>query len=290
MSSLLSKASVLLQYLLPRYLLTSLAYQLSRVRNVPIKNFLIERFVSMYKIDTEEFDQAVPDDFRTFNDFFTRTLRVDVRPIDPDPSILVSPSDGKVSAAGQIARRQIFQAKGKDYSLRDLLATNLREADEFVDGLFATIYLAPHNYHRVHAPLDGELLGLHYVPGDLFSVNAATVDGVPQLFCRNERLICHFATAAGPLALIFVGALNVGSITTPWTGELRPTRRGVGEALSLPDAVPSRVSKGDLLGWFNMGSTVILLLPPGAVSWQDTFAAGSSCRMGQAIGTTRPAA
>lgn len=286
MSSLFSNAFVLLQYLLPKYLLTSLVYRLSRVRNVTVKNFLIERFVSMYKVDTSEIEQAVPDDFQTFNAFFTRSIKADVRPIDPDPLVITSPSDGTVSAAGKIARRQIFQAKGKDYSLQDLLATDLREADAFVDGAFATVYLAPHDYHRVHAPVDGELRALHYVPGDLFSVNSATVERIPQLFCRNERLICHFTTAAGPLALIFVGALNVGSITTPWTGELRPTRRGIGEAMVLPDAVPRRVSKGDMLGWFNMGSTVILLLPPGAVTFKDTFKAGTRCRVGEAIGTS----
>lgn len=284
MSRVLAQLFVLLQHVLPKYLLTSLVYRLSRIRSARIKNALINRFIRMYDVDTSEIERPVPNGFTTFNDFFTRELNEAARPIDGHTSSVVSPADGTVSAAGTIEHRQIFQAKGKRYSLHDLLATNLQDADEFIDGSFATIYLAPYNYHRVHAPIAGELTSMRYVPGDLFSVNAATVSFLPQIFCRNERLICHFATKVGTVAVIFVGALNVGSISTPWTGEIRPTKRGIGEELSLSDAADRQIGKGDLLGWFNMGSTVITLLPRSAVAWNSDFAAGLPCRVGMPIG------
>lgn len=284
MSFLLAHSFVFLQYLLPKHLLTSLIFRLSRIRTVKVKDLLIRRFMKIYEIDISETGKSAPTDFASFNDFFTRELADGTRPIDLDESSVVSPVDGTLSAAGVIDRRQILQAKGKHYSLHDLLATNLQEADKFIDGSFATIYLAPYNYHRVHAPLAGELTSLRYVPGDLFSVNAVSVSLLPQLFCRNERLICYFETKAGAMAVIFVGALHVGSITTPWTGEIRPAKKGVGEELRLPDSAMRRVAKGDLLGWFNMGSTVITLLGPGAVEWNSGLETGSNCRVGVALG------
>ena len=182
-----------------------------------------------------------------------------------------------------IQKNSLFQAKGLDYSLDDLLATDLAEAEAYVDGVFATIYLAPYNYHRIHAPLDGELVAARYVPGDLFSVNEATVSRVPGLFRRNERLIMHFDTEHGPAAVIFVGALNVGSISTPWSGEIRPRTHGVVEQIDISKH-PTAVQKGDLLGWFNMGSTVILLLPAGTYVWDEDVRAGETTRVGEAIG------
>ena len=289
MSSLVAHAFVLLQYLLPRYLLTRIVYRLSHVSNERVKNFLITRFVALYDVDLDDLDLDVPGDFATFNDFFTRPLKAGSRPLDTRPDSLTCPVDGTVSAAGPIRYRHLFQAKGKDYTLHELLATNLDDADRFIDGTFATIYLAPYNYHRVHAPIDGELKAMHYVPGDLFSVNEATVARIPKLFCRNERLVCHFATAHGPAALVFVGALNVGSISTPWTGEIRPVKHGAGESLQLATNVSRNVVRGDLLGWFNMGSTVILLLPENTAELDDTFVPGFSCRMGRSMGTCRPA-
>ena len=285
MSPVPAQLFVMLQHVLPKYLLTSVVYRLSRIRNVRIKNALINRFVDMYDVETSEIARPVPDGFATFNDFFTRELNEDARTIDPQASSIVSPVDGTVSAAGTIDRRRILQAKGKHYSLHDLLATNLQEADRFVDGSFATIYLAPYNYHRVHTPIAGELLGLRYVPGDLFSVNAATVSFLPQLFCRNERLICQLSTEIGLVAVIFVGALNVGSISTPWTGEIRPEKRGVGGELRLSGPADKRLRKGDLLGWFNMGSTVITLLPPAAATWNADLTTELQCRVGMPIGS-----
>ncbi len=274
---------VLLQHILPRYLMTGLIWRIARIRNVRVKNFLITRFVDLYNVDVDEVLLDVPDGFATFNDFFTRELRDGARPVDDEDDIIVSPVDGTVSIAAPIAENAIVQAKGINYSLEELLATDLDEARAYNNGTFATIYLAPYNYHRVHAPLDGELVAARYIPGDLFSVNEATVARVPGLFRRNERLAMHFGTPHGPAALIFVGALNVGSISTPWSGEIRPRKSGMVETLDL-SSNETAIRKGDLLGWFNMGSTVILLLPRNTCDWDDDLRPGETLRMGEAIG------
>jgi phosphatidylserine decarboxylase len=278
-----------LQYILPKHLLTAFIWRVARIRHVATKNFLISRFVSLYKVDIEEVKLKVPDDFASFNEFFVRELQDGAREIDGKPNSIVSPVDGTVSVAERIRENSLIQAKGIDYSLGDLIATDLEQADAYVNGSFATIYLAPFNYHRVHSPFDGELLAARYVPGDLFSVNEATVARVDGLFRRNERLVMHFKTAFGPAVLIFVGALNVGSISTPWTGELRPRKSGVVDVLDLAKA-PRKLSKGDLLGWFNMGSTVIVLLPPDVCAWDSDLQPGAAVRLGEAIGQLSPAA
>lgn len=285
MSGLAARLFVWLQRLLPKYLMTALVYRVTRIRHVPTKNFLITRFCRLYDVNVDEIREQVPAGFTTFNDFFVRELAEDARAIDTSAGSIVSPVDGTISAAGRIDGERIFQAKGLDYTLTDLLATDLADAEKFSGGSFATIYLAPYNYHRVHAPLAGRVTSLRYVPGSLFSVNDATVRYLPELFARNERLVCRIATRAAPMILVFVGALHVGSISTPWTGELRPRRRGTVERLRLQDHDhDSKVHKGGLLGWFNMGSTVIVLLPPGNA---DDFAGlrpGQKVRMGEAIG------
>ena len=283
---MLARAFVTLQYLLPRHWLTSVVWRVARIRHTGTKNFLITQFARVFDVNLEEVKLEVPSGFATFNDFFIRELRDGEREIDDDADALVSPVDGTVSFAGPIRGDSIFQAKGIDYTLGDLLATDLDEAERYIDGSFATIYLAPYNYHRVHAPLAGELVAARYVPGDLFSVNEATVSNLRGLFRRNERLVMHFRTDAGPAVLIFVGALNVGSISTPWTGEIRPRKAGAVDVLDL-GSHPTRVEKGDLLGWFNMGSTVILLLPKDACEWDDDLEPGETLRMGEEIGALR---
>lgn len=284
MHSFLARLFVWLQFLLPKYFLTAIVYRVSRIRAQRIKNFLITRFVALYDIDTAPLAREVPTGFASLNDFFTRELADDARPIDEAQSSIVSPVDGTFSAGGPIDGDRIFQAKGRHYSLHDLLATNLTEAAGFVGGEFATLYLAPYNYHRVHSPLAGTVDSARYVPGDLFSVNAATAQHVDGLFRRNERLILDIETDVGPIAVIFVGALNVGSITTPWTGEIRPEKRGVGEVLELSASEDRSVEKGGLLGWFNMGSTAIILLPPGGAAFDTALKAGDRVTMGQAVG------
>lgn len=268
-----------MQYLLPKYLLTRLVYRVARIRNLRVKNWLIHRFIKAFDVDISEVKLSVPDDFPTFNDFFVRELHQDARPIAEGAGVLVTPADGILSQFGAIQENTLVQAKGLDYSARDLLAVDVDKADNYAS--FACIYLAPYNYHRVHAPIAGTLTALHYIPGDLFSVNAMTAKKVPSLFVRNERLNFHFETKHGPIMLSMVGALNVGSITTPWTGEIRPSRSGGVTDFRIE---PQDVSKGDLLGWFNMGSTVVMLLPP--CEWDAALRKGATVRLGTAFATT----
>jgi len=281
---MLANIFVIFQYLLPRHWLTSLIYRIARIRSPRVKDFLITRFVQLYDVDIEEIKLDVPQGFPTFNDFFVRELNDGARDIDDDAGAIISPADGTVSLAGTLRAGSILQAKGLDYSLDDLLATDLEESASYINGRFATIYLAPYNYHRVHAPFDGELLAARYVPGDLFSVNAATVSKLAGLFRRNERLIMHFRTEHGPAIVILVGALNVGSISTPWSGEIRPRKAGAVEVIDI-SAHDTKVRKGDLLGWFNMGSTVIVLMPDGVCEWHENLETGETVRMGESIGT-----
>ncbi len=287
MSAIAAQLFVLLQKLLPKYLLTSIVNRLARIRIVMIKDFLIRRFVGIYKIDVEELQHPVPTGYPTFNDFFIRELSPSARDIDQADGSIVSPVDGTVSAAGRIDRDRIFQAKGLDYSLTELLASDIADAENYVDGSFATIYLAPYNYHRVHAPVTGNLVAARYVPGALFSVNEATVGNLPRLFARNERLVCHLETGLGKMVLIFVGALNVGTINSRRTGDIRPQKQGVVEDFDMRKlASATAFSKGDTIGWFNMGSTVILLAPAGYADNLGELEAGQTLKMGQPIGQT----
>lgn len=281
---MIDRLFVYLQYVLPRHALTALVRRIAGIRIASIKNALINGFVKLYKVQTAEVAANIPDDFATFNDFFTRELKAEARPLATAKGTVVSPVDGTVSVASALHDDSLIQAKGIDYTLDDLFAIDLAEAREYANGNFATIYLAPYNYHRVHMPVAGQLVAAHYVPGDLFSVNQATVRHLPGLFRRNERLNLHFKTRFGPMALIFVGALNVGSISTPWSGTIRPKKSGVAEPLSLEKA-NTELEKGDLLGWFNMGSTVILLFPRQAAEWHENLQPGRTLKMGEAIGT-----
>lgn len=280
---------VLLQYLLPQHLVTALVHALARVERPAVRRALIRGFRRLYAVDLDEAAEPDADRYRSFNDFFTRALKPGARPLAPGPLALASPCDGTVSERGTIEGERLLQArlaaKSRWYTLEELLGARER-ALPFVGGEFATIYLAPHNYHRVHMPLAGTLSGVHYVPGALFSVNGATAASVPRLFARNERVVCSFDTAAGPLAVVFVGALNVGSIGLVGYGDVTPRRPRRAASLAPPVPAPHFL-KGAELGRFNMGSTIILLLPPGAVAWLPRFAAGAAVRMGEAIGECR---
>jgi phosphatidylserine decarboxylase len=282
-----AKGFLLLQRLLPKHLLTSLVRRLSHLRYAPVKNFLIRAFVRAYGVDVEEAAQPVPEGYADFNAFFTRALAEGAREVDASNDSIISPADGITSAAGAIDSGRLLQAKGRHYRLEDLLATDLADAQRFENGEFATFYLAPYHYHRVHSPLAAEVTAARYVPGSLYSVNDWTVRSLPRLFARNERLVCHFRTAVGPMIVVLVGALNVGSITTPWTGTLLPRKTGVVEDLKLDPEAPAGVEKGGLLGWFNMGSTVIVLLPPDTCTWREGLVLGRRVRMGEPIGRLR---
>ena len=276
---------VALQYLLPQHLLTGGVHWLARNRVAWIKNALIDNFVVNYRPDMTEAAAPDPRSYETFNSFFTRALRPGARPVDPAPDVLVSPVDGSVSQLGPIDGSWVVQAKGLAYTLEDLLdEATAAWAPAFRGGSFATLYLAPFNYHRIHMPLGATLQAAWYVPGQLFSVNATTASQVPGLFARNERVVCVFAAGTLTFALVLVGALFVGSISTVWHGEVTPRtprRRG---ALPLDSvATGLTLEKGAELGRFNMGSTVIVLLPPGRSAWLEGLAPGSTVRMGSPL-------
>ena len=282
--SVRSRLFVALQYLLPQHLLSRLAYRITRSRVPLIKNALIRSFVGNFHPDMSEAEQPDPLKYESFNAFFTRALRAQARPCDPDPAVLVSPVDGTVSQIGRLDGSWLVQAKGHAYTLESLLAADLSWAARLRGGAFATLYLAPFNYHRVHMPLRGALRAAWYVPGQLFSVNAVTTAGVPALFARNERVVCVFGHEALSFAVVLVGALLVGSIATVWHGEVTPRAvRGCADLALDASRAALNLEKGAELGRFNMGSTVILLLPPGSGEWLQGLGPGSSVRVGQAL-------
>jgi len=272
---------------LPQHLLSGLMYRLARCSWKPVKDLLIRFALQRYKIDLTQAADPVPANYPSFNAFFTRALRPDARPIAAGPDAIVSPADGRISQFGRIRDHQLLQAKGREYRLWDLLAGREELVAPFRDGHFITIYLSPRDYHRVHMPFAGRLTAMYFVPGRLLSVNDATAALVPDLFARNERLLCHFETPRGPMIVILVGAIFVGSMETVWEGEVREPARQV----SIRDYAthdPIDLAKGAEMGRFNMGSTVILLLPPGAADWRDDLTAGGTLRMGEQIGRFRP--
>jgi phosphatidylserine decarboxylase len=281
--SLSDRLFVALQYLLPKRLITALVYRLARIETPWVRDAFIRGFCRLYAIDMDE--AVVPaEGFGSFNAFFTRALRDGVRPIDADPRTVASPVDGTVAECGAIDGERLLQAelvaKRRTYTLAALLGDADR-ATAYIGGTFATIYLAPYNYHRVHVPLEGTLVGAHYEPGLYFSVNAATAAGVEALYARNERLVCHFETTEGPYALVFVGALNVGSVSLTGVGEVLPrSPRRAG-----PIEVPRRAyARGEELGCFNMGSTVVLVHPKATIALDPLLARGRRVRMGERIG------
>jgi phosphatidylserine decarboxylase len=282
--SLRARLFVALQYLLPQHLLSQLVHWLTRTRVRWVKNALIDNFVVNFRPDMSEALQSEPLQFATFNEFFTRALRPEVRPPDPDPNTLVSPVDGSISQIGALDGSWLVQAKGLAYTLESLLAAEASWSAPFQGGSFATLYLAPYDYHRIHMPCAGTLRAAWYVPGALFSVNAATAANVPGLFARNERIVCVFGDGPLQFALVLVGALFVGSMSTVWHGDVTPRTPRRGAQLPLDGALsPLTLARGAELGRFNMGSTVILLLPPGRTAWLPTLAPGGTIRVGQAL-------
>ena len=268
------------QYLLPQHTLSRFVGWIARIQNRVIKNLLIRAFVRRFRVDLTEAVSPNAEAYSSFNDFFTRTLKPTSRPLPDDPDVLISPVDGTVSRSGPIAADRIIQAKGRDFGLGELLADE-ELAAPFRDGHFATLYLAPYNYHRIHMPLGGRLAQMLHVPGRLFSVNAASVKGIPKLFARNERVVCLFETVAGPMACVLVGALNVGSIETTWAGVVAPRRGRAVSRWSYGSEI--ELARGAELGRFNMGSTVIVLFAAGGVALEPPLRPGVTIRMGQPI-------
>ncbi len=266
------------QYLLPQHALSRLVGKLAASKTPWLKDAFIRRFAARYQVDMSEAAQPDLSQYACFNDFFTRPLKAGARTINAQADSIVCPADGAVSQLGPITGDQVFQAKGHSYSLSDLLASEA-DAKAFENGHFATIYLSPRDYHRVHMPFAGTLTKSVYVPGDLFSVNTRTAENVPNLFARNERLVAHFDTALGPMVVILVGAMIVASIETVWGG-LEPIGNQV--RVSKPDNV--QLAKGDEMGRFLLGSTAIVLFGKDVVTWQKNLAAGSAVSYGGRAG------
>lgn len=274
---------VWMQYIVPQHLISRIVYRATRSSRPWLKNRLIRWFVGRFPVDMSEALEPEATRFATFNEFFTRELRPGLRQFDRAKDAIVSPADGFISAAGRIDAETLIQAKGQTYELGDLLAGATRWAASFRGGAFATIYLAPFNYHRVHVPIEAKLLETWYVPGRLFSVNSATAAAVPRLFARNERIIALFETPAGPMAEVLVGALNVGSMSTVWHGEVTPKARRVVTRLAAP-AQGTQLERGAEMGRFNMGSTVVLLFASGTVTLDPGLVPGRVMRLGERIG------
>lgn len=272
------------QYLIPQHLLSQGMHWLTHLELSWLTPFLIRQFVKAYDIDLSEAERENPEDYRSFNDFFTRKLKQEARPIDTQTHNIISPADGKISQTGDIISKQLIQAKGIQYSLEALLGGDIALAEQFTDGKFAVVYLSPRDYHRIHMPMDGKLLSMMLVPGDLFAVNQATVRMVPELFARNERLILSFDTASGPMVLVMVGAIFVGSMETVWAGKVTPPYRNT---LEYWDYRTDNLhfNKGEEIGRFNMGSTVVMLHPAQTVAGLTAHVENTPVRMGQPIAT-----
>ena len=276
-ASLWDKLKVFPQHLLPQHFLTSIVYSITRIETAFIKNNLIRFFMWSFDIDMKDYIKQTPEEFKHFNEFFTRELKPDARPIAD--SLITSPVDGFISQFGKIEKDQLIQAKGHNYSLSALLA-NDKQTNQYENGEYTTIYLSPRNYHRIHIPIDGKLTKMTYVPGDLYAVNEHTTRVVDNLFARNERIILYFQTELGPMALIMVGAIFVGSMETPWQGEITPAENRTIRHWNYEDI---NFKKGDEVGRFNMGSTVILLFPKDALAWQERLEQSQAVFMGQSL-------
>lgn len=271
----------IVQYLLPHHLLSRCVFYLTRVRWAPVKNTLIVIIGAIVGVDWSESRRQDLSQFESFNDFFTRDLKAGARPQNPDPKSFNSPCDGLISECGRFTGDRLLQAKGHTYSLTRLLANDPATAD-LRNGFFHTIYLAPRNYHRVHMPCTGHLQRMVHVPGRLYGVADWSVQQVPGLFARNERVISIFDTDRGPIAIVLVGALMVGSIETVWAGQITPPR---GRRVSAGDwsRREIRLEKGEEMGRFNMGSTVILVQPPQAVASLGDYVPGDPVVVGQIL-------
>jgi phosphatidylserine decarboxylase len=282
--TLRARAFVAMQYLLPQHLLCRAVRRLTRVRLRPVKNALIGAFVRHFQPDMSQAADPDPLSYPTFNAFFTRALKCGARPCEPDARLFASPVDATVSQIGRLDGSKILQAKGHEYTVEALLGGPSMGSQRFAGGSFATLYLAPCDYHRVHMPASACLREAWFIPGTLFSVNAATAAAVPGLFARNERLVLLFESGPLTFAVVLIGALFVGSMSTVWHGELAPRSPRVPTRLAPPAAAAMRLEKGAELGRFNMGSTVIVLLPHGTIGWRPELAPGGCVQVGQTLG------
>ncbi len=276
-----AKLNILLQHIVPQHILSRLAGWIANSRWYWLKTKLINDFIRRYQVDLSIAKLEKVDDYPSFNSFFTRQLKPIYRPIADGSQHIACPVDGCVSQAGKINKHSLFQAKGRSFSLNDLLGGRTELAKHFHDGEFATLYLAPKDYHRVHMPLKGKLIETIYIPGKLFSVNQDTTKAVPKLFSRNERLVCIFETESGPMAVILVGAMLVSGIETVW-----PSNFYTKTLLQETFEKGISLEKGAELGHFKMGSTVILLFPKNTAKWVEELKEESNVKMGSLMGHT----
>ena len=277
------RSAVLPQYLFPKQALTYFAGWVASKERGWVTTEIIRRFVAKYQVNMGEALDSDIASYSSFNDFFTRALKPGVRPLAA--ADLICPVDGAISQFGAIEKDQIFQAKGHHYSTAAVVGGDAALAARFDHGSFATLYLSPKDYHRIHMPCDGRLTRMIYVPGELFSVNPVTARGVPGLFARNERTVCVFETPRGPFVLILVGATIVGSMATVWHGVVNPSRLPAVREWNYPDEPASAIhlKKGEEMGRFLLGSTVVLLFPKAALGFNPVWAPGRPIRLGEAM-------
>jgi len=276
---MLNHIKAMIQYLLPKQLLTAIFGWLASKQLAIVTTLMIKGFIKLYRINMNEAKYQQAQEYTTFNDFFARELEDDARPIDESEKSIVMPADGVISQFGTIQDNVMLQAKGHIYSLESLVACNPDMIKFFKNGSYITTYLAPNNYHRFHMPCDATLKEMIYVPGSLFSVNKATTENIPNIFARNERVICLFETEFGPVAQILVGATIVGSIETKWHGIITPPRDGVMKRWTYQNEL--KLAKGEDMGCFKLGSTVITLFASNSIAFIPELKEGSVARVGQ---------
>ena len=281
------RVKVAFQYIMPQLYLTQLAGWFAKQKWGAVTHFVIKAFAKKYNVDMSEAKKENFSDYESFNQFFIRELKDDARKINENPTALCLPADGRVSQIGHIDDERLLQAKGHFFSLSDLLAGDEELVNTFKNGEFATIYLSPRDYHRVHMPCDATLRKMIYVPGDLFSVNPFLAEHVPNLFARNERVICVFDTAFGPMAQILVGATITASMSTVWAGVINPPRTGEVKVWTYQGDNAIKLTKGQEMGAFQLGSTVINLFPANSVTLAEHLEVDVPVRMGEILATMK---
>lgn len=278
---MLNQLKAIIQYLLPKQFLTIIFGWLAKKQLGKVTTWMIKGFCKLYRVDLSEAKLTNAADYKTFNNFFARELKEDAREIDTAENSIIMPADGVLSQFGTIQDSQLLQAKGHFYSLESLVACHPDMIKYFQNGSYATTYLSPQNYHRFHMPCDGTLREMIYVPGSLFSVSKATTESIPNIFARNERVICLFETDLGPMAQILVGATIVGSIEVDWAGIITPPREGIMKRWTYSDEI--KLSKGQDMGCFKLGSTVITLFASNAIEFSNDLKVGDVTRVGQKL-------
>jgi len=271
------KIFICIQHILPHAISSRAVAKLADCKNKTIKNYLINFAIKKFNINLEEAKDTNIDNYSTFNEFFIRELKDGIRPLNSNKNIISSPADGKLTQFGDINNGNLIQAKGKEFTLQSLIADS--SSTDFKK--FATIYLSPRDYHRVHMPIDGKLTKMVYIPGKLFSVNDTTTQNIDNIFAKNERLVCYFDTAIGEIAVIFVGALLVAGIETVWHGKIAPNYYTDVQTWEYDSKYNLEFKKGDQLGWFNFGSTVVMLFPESKKNVEMKFSQESEISVNQ---------